>query len=214
MTVLLSAAFVAAALVHLYACLKKHDSLRRITKPVLMPLLLGCYLAAAEAPSALIAAALLCGTAGDAFLLYSDPVRFAAGTGFFAVGHICYVHAMLLRAGDAIPQSAVLPCCAAYALFAALCGLCFRPRLPKKLIAGCIVYMFLLAAMSCASLLLALSGAAGAWFAFAGSLLFLLSDAILTYTTFCSAGGEKRFTVMLTYILAQALLTVGLIGGI
>ena len=62
-------------------------------------------------------------------------------------------------------------------------------------------------------LLYARSGMAFGWLVFAGSLLFLVSDAILTRTAFCSNAGEHRLSVMLTYIAAQGLMTAGFLGG-
>ena len=73
--------------------------------------------------------------------------------------------------------------------------------------------MAVLAGMSCCALWYALSGAPGGWVVYAGSLLFLASDAILTRTTFCTAAGEHRPAVMLTYLAAQALMVAGFLGG-
>lgn len=73
--------------------------------------------------------------------------------------------------------------------------------------------MAILAGMSCCALLYALSGAPGGWVVYAGSLLFLASDALLTHTTFCTTAGEHRFSVMLTYLAAQGLMVAGFLGG-
>lgn len=56
-------------------------------------------------------------------------------------------------------------------------------------------------------------GAPGGWVVYAGSLLFLASDALLTHTTFCTTAGEHRFSVMLTYLAAQGLMVAGFLGG-
>lgn len=213
MDVLFVVLFCLCALLHLIACQRGIEPLRRVTKPLLTPLLVCRYLAGATSASPLIVAALLCGMAGDMLLLSHRPALFAVGTGCFAIGHGCYMTFLLGHLAGPLPSGATWPYCVAYLVLTAFCAARFWPHLPQRAAPFCVLYMALLSGMSCCALLYALSGAAGGWLVFAGSLLFLVSDAILTHTTFCTTAGEHRFFVMLTYIAAQGLMTAGFLGG-
>ena len=210
------ALFCLCATVHLAACLCRRDALRRATKPPLMPLLACWYAVAAGAslwPAVVLA--LLCATAGDTLLLShrGRGALFAAGTACFALGHGCYIFALLSRLSAPLPEPAVPLCAVGYAALTAASAAYFWPHLPRKAAPFCVLYMAILAGMSCCALLYALSGASGGWAVCAGSLLFLTSGALLTHTTFCTTAGEHRFSVMLTYLAAQGLMVAGFLGG-
>lgn len=187
-------AFLAVCAVDLVAVLAGSGVAHLVAKPLLMPLLAG-YAAARRAPRLLIAA-LLCGWVGDVFLLADADLAFLLGMGGFAAGHLCYLRLFGRARGALLP--AVLYA-AALAVFTALIwgGLPAGLRLP---LAG---YSLLLTAMAYRS------GVLGRYAA-AGGALFLLSDALI------ATGIADRpqlpapdFWVMLTYVAAQLLLTLG-----
>lgn len=187
-------AFLAVCAVDLVAVLADSGVAHLVAKPLLMPLLAG-YAAARRAPRLLIAA-LLCGWVGDVFLLADADLAFLLGMGGFAVGHLCYLRLFGRARGALLP--AILYA-AALAVFTALIwgGLPAGLRFP---LAG---YSLLLTAMAYRS------GVLGRYEA-AGGALFLLSDALI------ATGIADRpqlpapgFWVMLTYVAAQLLLTLG-----
>lgn len=206
--------FCLVACAHLYACVRRFERVRHATKPLLMPLLAAWYAAMAGASARLpVVLALLLGTVGDTLLLSARPAFFSTGTACFALGHGCYIFHMLSSLPVWPDARTVLPCVAAYLLLVAVAAFRFWPHLPRRAAPFCVLYMAILAGMSCCALLYARSGMAFGWLVFAGSLLFLVSDAILTRTAFCSNAGEHRLSVMLTYIAAQGLMTSGFLGG-
>ena len=168
--------------------------------------------------SPLVFFAILCGFAGDVFLLGKEKSwPFAAGLVSFAIGHVLYA-AYMWKQFLPIPN---LPLFLIYAALI-LCGTAaiFRllyPRMPKVLFGPCLVYMLDIGFMSLSALMysIRISSPVG-WLAFIGSLLFILSDTALSISTFRMRIPGRYLIVMSTYILAQVLLVVSfaLTGGV
>jgi uncharacterized membrane protein YhhN len=207
--------FVVACLVNLAGNIWNPE-LAGIVKPALMPLLAAAVLTAAVENGAnrnqlsLLIAAELFGFAGDTFLLRDEFVFFAAGIGAFLVGHLFYIslfgrHSLkginpmgwilsLLVMGGLVfllvrflkIEGALLAPMAVYGmtlmmlLFSTLCGLLrFRQKLTWTLL-------------------------------FVGALLFTFSDCLIAAGTFNVVQFELlSFVIMVTYLLAQALLAIG-----
>lgn len=220
MKILLLILFIADVLVHLYACLPPmRQTLRRVTKLLLMPLLAGCYAYWTGSFSVLIVVALLFGFIGDAFLMFPKKENFFLfGLCAFAAGHVCYVITLLSRINGRPQMWIVALAVAAYAVTIVLMLRYLLPSLPDQLVIPCCAYMVLICFMSLSALVYALSNAGVAPIvAFAGSLLFLLSDAILSTVTFKRDLAFGTFAVQSTYIAAQSMLAFGLaayIGGL
>ena len=207
--------FLLAALVHLWASAVQRVPLRRATKPLLMPLLLGFYLLSAPAPRPLAAAALLCGFVGDVALVMPGAEEkrerphplLLVGLGAFLLGHLCYI-ALFLRGLAAPPPvwESLLAAALAAGLFV-LIFLNLRPHMGALMGVGT-AYLAVLLVMA---LFAGLSGlAAGSPLRPLGGACFVLSDYILARSILL---GERRYThfaVMLTYLAAQAMLTLSL----
>ena len=198
---------------HVYACMppEKHP-LRRVSKCLLMPLLICWYFFTAAEPSVIVTLALFCGFLGDVFLIVPEKSwSFVSGLICFAVGHVCYIAVFLFQI-DALPQTWIIP--AAAALYAAgIAGMLYTlwPRLPKNMFLPCLIYMLVISLMSMCTLLFALNlRTPAAWAAVAGSLLFLVSDGVLSIVTFKKRIPYRYVIVMSTYILAQTFLIVSL----
>ncbi len=204
----------AVSALHLYSCAPPEKRrIRVISKCFLMPLLALCYLGA-ERFSPLVLAAVLCGFLGDVLLLFPNSKKmFVGGLLAFAAGHICYaVHMRLVPKLFAISLWVYIVAALIYlALVFGIMSI-LKPVLPKKLFVPCLGYMLIIGFMSYSALMLALGlYTAPAWIVFTGSLLFIGSDTLLSFNVF----NVKRFRfsnffVMLPYILAQALIVVGL----
>lgn len=91
----------ALTLVHLGTCVwDSSGKWRALTKILLMPMVLLCYLALAGEPRILVIGAILLGWGGDVLLLYSAQKGFfLAGISSFLAGHLCYAWALGLRGG-------------------------------------------------------------------------------------------------------------------
>ncbi|MFC9622271.1 lysoplasmalogenase [Streptomyces sp. NPDC056930] len=187
-------AFLVASAVDLFGVLADVGAAHLVAKPLLMPLLAG-YAAARRGPGLLIAA-LLFGWGGDTLLLPDADAAFLIGMGSFAAGHVCYLW-LFGRARSSLPVGFVYA--AVLATFVALLwsGLPADMRIPMT------GYSLLLTAMAYRA------GTLGRYAA-AGGALFLLSDALIaTGIADWPQLPAPDFWVMLTYIAAQFLLTVG-----
>ncbi|MFD9603456.1 lysoplasmalogenase [Streptomyces sp. NBC_01224] len=187
-------AFLVASAVDLFGVLADVGAAHLVAKPLLMPLLAG-YAAARRGPGLLIAA-LLFGWGGDTLLLSDADAAFLIGMGSFAAGHVCYLW-LFGRARSSLPVGFVYA--AVLTTFVALLwsGLPADMRIPMT------GYSLLLTAMAYRA------GTLGRYAA-AGGALFLLSDALIaTGIADWPQLPAPDFWVMLTYIAAQFLLTVG-----
>ncbi|MFG2623358.1 lysoplasmalogenase [Streptomyces sp. NPDC048473] len=187
-------AFLVASAVDLFGVLADVPVAHLVAKPLLMPLLAG-YAAARRGPRLLIAA-LLFGWGGDTLLLPDADAAFLIGMGSFAAGHVCYLW-LFGRARSSLPVGVVYA--AVLATFVALLwsGLPADMRIPMT------GYSLLLTAMAYRA------GTLGRYAAVGGAL-FLLSDALIaTGIADWPQLPAPDFWVMLTYIAAQFLLTVG-----
>ncbi|MEU5824593.1 lysoplasmalogenase [Streptomyces sp. NPDC047803] len=187
-------AFLVACAVDLVGVLTGPEWLHLGAKPLLMPLLAG-YALARRVPRLLVAA-LLCGWAGDVFLLADSDLAFLVGMAGFAAGHVCY----LVLFGRA--RGALLPGIA-YAVVLVVFVALIWDGLPGGLRIPMAGYSLLLTAMAYRS------GVLGRYAA-TGGALFLLSDALIaTGIADWPQLPAPGFWVMLTYVAAQLLLTLG-----
>ncbi|MBO0915418.1 lysoplasmalogenase [Streptomyces laculatispora] len=190
-------AFLIACAVDLAGVLTDSGIAHLVAKPLLMPLLAG-YAAARRGPRLLIAALLL-GWVGDVFLLADADLAFLLGMGGFAAGHVCY----LCLFGRA--RSALLPAVLYAAVLVAFLAL-IQDGLPADLRIPLAGYSLLLTAMAYRA------GALGRYAAVGGAL-FLLSDGLIaTGIADWPQLPAPDFWVMLTYVAAQLLLTLGVLA--
>lgn len=201
--------FIIAGILHLACCLKDWELLRQLTKPILIPLLIGYYLTNAITPQPIIAGALLFGFAGDVLLLSSKRSWFIAGLLAFLGGHFLYITTLVVDL-NRLDYHILLPAFFLYGLIGVLAFVYLRESLGALKI-PVITYLIVLEAMS----LIALHRL---WFnpnqatalVFIGTLLFCLSDFLLSQRFFVKAGRHPHFNVMLTYLTAQCLIVYGL----
>ena len=213
--ILVGACFVADAAVQLVACYRRLLWPRRVTKVLLMPLLAVIYLLLAPKPHAFVVVALMLGCLGDLFLLFRSNMTMLLGMCAFALGHVFYIGAMLTaKPGLHLSALLCLLIAAGWMLFVVKKLL---PSAPKSLRKPGFFYALLLSGTCLFALYLLLS-TQSMWYllAFAGGCLFMISDTILTGQKYRKETKHGNFYVMLTYILAQALLMTGfaLNGGI
>ncbi|MEU2025378.1 lysoplasmalogenase [Streptomyces sp. NPDC016469] len=192
-------AFLVACAVDLAGVLTGPEWLHLGAKPLLMPLLAGY--ASARRGQRMLIAALLCGWAGDVFLLADSDPAFLVGMAGFAAGHVCY----LVLFGRA--RGALLPALV-YAVVLVVFVVLIWDGLPGVLRIPMAGYSLLLTAMAYRS------GVLGRYAA-TGGALFLLSDALIaTGIADWPQLPAPGFWVMLTYVAAQLLLTLGALGPV
>ena len=168
------------------------DRQRRLTKPLLMPVLM----VGRDRPTQ---RALAFGGAGDLALLGSTEGAFTAGLMSFLAGHVAWIIAVRQRPGGGLLRgrpALAAPYVAAFgALNAYLWNRTGKNRIPVLVYSGALLAMSLVALDS------------GSPKTAAGGALFLTSDALLALEKF---GGlhlpAHEGLVMATYTTAQALL--------
>ena len=168
---------------------------RRVTKPLLMPVL-------SVGRDAATRRALALGGVGDVALLGSGQAAFTAGLGAFLLGHAAWVRALRARPGGGVLRRhplLVLP----YAVVLAGFDAHLWPRTGKDRV-PVLVYSAALTATALAALDTGDARAA------AGGALFLASDGLLALERFADLHlPAHEGLVMASYAGAQALLAAG-----
>jgi len=138
-----------------------------------------------------------------------EPKFLRLGLGAFLLGHVFYIIAFLTLAGG-IQVGALLgsilvaiPLCV---VLLRLISATTEMRVPVA------VYAVVIFAMSIAALQLLLSHPFGATATiFIGSLVFMFSDTMMAYLLFHNRPKQFNFITMVPYIIAQALIILGLV---
>ena len=208
--ILTAALFLGVSVLHLIACYRRYPKIRNATKVLLMPLLCVLYCVVAPDVRMLVVAALVFGWIGDVLLLFkSVKISMLLGICAFALGHIFYIGSML-SAHPSLHVLMLIP----LALCAIWMTFVYRkllPYAPKSLKKPGLLYALLLSGTCLSALyLLLVTGKPAYLMAFVGGLFFMLSDTLLTGQQYRKELKHGNFYVMLTYILAQTLLVLGL----
>ena len=218
-TQLFLAAFTLISLIHVTAIFLRKEKLRRISKCLIIPPLLGAYIAGAGNWLFPPIPALLLGWLGDVLLIRIDKKSFfMTGLASFLLGHLFYLISFALILGFPGFGSAAgninIPAILIFAVPTAVLGMVvFRLIKPtKEMYAPVIVYMIALVAMNFAGFQVFLlnPGAAGLLI-LSGCFNFMVSDTILAYYTFRKLKLSGAVLIMVYYILAQAEIIIGLL---
>ena len=218
MKIALVVLFLSNALVHLYACCFGMNTLRRLTKPLIMLLMIANYCLLASTVNVFVLLGMAFALIGDIFLMHADSgAYFMVGACAFAAGHACYITGLIT--GTAVSTLAFCSVWGTTALIAALfiailavVYIKLFPRLPGNKKVFLPIYMLLICVFGAiAGTAMVHLGGGGFIPMFVGALLFLISDSILSFRTFGDTGSRTSFYVMLTYISAQALIALGFI---
>ena len=189
-----------------------------ITKPFLMLSLLLYYISASPDPKPILIAALVCCWIGDILLMKTGDVWFLAGGSAFIAAHILL---MIMFFRSDIPSGS------SFFILAVIEGiyLCISAAVVRRIgsapggIIRALMVMYLL--INSATNIFALSDlmsfpADGTALAYAGAVLFFLSDCSLFLVMYCEDPPlvyRKNFTVMITYIFALLLIVAGDLAG-
>jgi len=205
--------YIIVSAINVVAELVSSEELNKFTKPLLMPILIFYVYRSSIGNTTLkvllLSAALLFSWFGDVVLMYqSNELYFIAGIGLFLVAQIIYV--IVLRKSTYQPPKIIL---ISTLPFLAYGGLLFYFLLPAGeftvpiLIYGLVILAMIISAFSRKGL----TSTYSFQLAFAGSLLFVLSDSILAINAFKTAIPYADVFIMSTYCAAQFLLTEGLL---
>lgn len=206
--------FFIVALCDLVALLFHCESVHLISKPFLMPLLIGYYLSHKQRNHPLhhwILAGLFFGWLGDVALLGSGSLFFMLGLGAFLIGHICYIvgfrmttkpqYASILKKRPYV----ILP----VLLYVVIIFMYLQPHL-GSLFVPVFVYMLVISTM----LIVAIDRLGKVQMRsylsiLIGAIAFVISDSLLAINKFVGAFPLAGFAVMLTYLAAQYYIASG-----
>ncbi len=206
-------AFAIVSIVNLVS--DKTDNLEGIyvTKPLLMPLLALYYVMSATDHNWLIVFALICGFFGDIFLLWPEnKLFFSAGLVSFLSGHILYTVVFLETTSflaDVPDWFYVLTI--PFLIYAVVFLKVLYPFIKSYLI-PVFVYILGMITMSFTSLTRLWNvHNIEFWLPFIGSLLFIISDSILSFQSFKlkKRTPDGEVWIMSTYILAELCIVLG-----
>jgi uncharacterized membrane protein YhhN len=204
--------FCIAVVMHMIFTKIEYNKGRCYTKPLLMPLLAIYYISSVAEVNKFIVMALVFGSIGDVFLMWPErKENFMLGLGAFLIGHLCYVLLFLQN----VSCAKYVPVWFYLIIPIYVAGACI---VVKKLIKylgdmkiPTYIYMLVILFMSVASLarIFVMEMSISFFLPFIGSLLFLCSDSMLGFYTFKGKFKNGNIYIMLTYILAQALIVGG-----
>lgn len=212
--------FVVLSGIHLYDSWRDDARKRARTKPFLLLLLLLFYLAAAEKRSLPLALALLFSWLGDVLLIPRGHRWFALGGISFMFSHLLFIQVYVNYIHwEGLPWGLVIPVMALYFLVALRVILAVRDNTPRFMAFPMYFYLLANSVMNTFAFLQLLSQRSpGALTAYLGALFFYVSDCTLFLVRYHKRKNlifHRHFTVMLTYLLGEALITVGVLwmGG-
>lgn len=202
---LLSAAALLSAVIHLWAVYRGPRLLSYFAKPTTTTLIL--FLALSATPSVspfyqmAIVVGLLFSLAGDIFLMLPAD-RFIAGLVAFLLAHIVYSIAF----GTQVHWPPWSPWGLGVVLYAALIYRLLQPKL-GKLWPAALLYLVAITGMAWLSMaMFSQQGTTGALLAAAGAILFVISDSVLALNRFRGRFASADLIVLSTYYLAQWLI--------
>ncbi|MCL2442540.1 MAG: lysoplasmalogenase [Treponema sp.] len=196
------------SVVYLITLAFKPGIFQYILKGCLMPLILAVYISGVGTDNIFLPVllALIFAWIGDVLLIrISNILWFKLGLGSFLIGHICYIIAMYKFA---VPFN--IPVLIVSIIIAMCFGIiAYKVVKPgKQMKIPVIAYETIIMVMAIFALQLFLEQRSlFGILVFAGSICFVVSDTLLALKTFRKA--RVYFVVMLTYIAAQLLITLG-----
>jgi uncharacterized membrane protein YhhN len=203
------ALFIFDALFHIAAVFARWEWARRISKTLLVPLLLGYYVIEAEHFLFTVFLAGIFGWIGDIFLIRTSNIKiFILGLLAFLLGHLCYIRSLLYFTGTVEPAALI----AAVIVSIPLGFIVFRLIRPEKAVVFPLVFygaVLMGMVISTFCLMLFRRDLPGA-VVFTGGVCFLISDILLGYGCFREGAHINNAAVMIPYIAAQACLILGL----
>lgn len=210
------ALFIAVSAVHLLDSWRDNAERRKYTKPFLLILLTLFYCFAAKEISWVLVAALLTSWLGDVLLIPKGTKWFVMGGVSFLISHVLFILVYLPKVdAGSILWWALIPAAAVYAAISVTVTVKLKGGIPKPMLAPMILYLLANSTMNVMALaqLMTLKSA-GAAIAYAGAICFFASDCTLYLVRYHKNKDlifKKHFTVMLTYLLGEALITAGML---
>jgi uncharacterized membrane protein YhhN len=208
--------YLALSVLYLLILLAGYENLDVFLKPVLIPLLaFGTYFYRSFPSKKELLAALLFSWIGDVILLFADiaEIYFILGLVSFLTAHILYCVLfnkqvkMRSHAGrTTFAIGSFLVCCYLTGMLLVLLPSLGDLKIPVIIYASVISIMLLFAFNG-----FLIWGKPGNKYIFTGAIFFVISDSILAINKFYTPIEKSSFFIMLTYLVAQYLIVVGIL---
>lgn len=199
-------------ILELVFCFLEKEKARKIVKPFCLIMLI-ILVATLKLNHAYVYGALVFGLIGDVFLIFKKQHKMLLLLGAFAflVGHLFYIFTFANLLSYDIPQFAIV----------VIVGIgFFTPLIPYKLCykytksftIPSAIYGYILVIECILSILLAVdSKSPFAILIGIGNVLFLVSDVLIFVSMFIKDFKRRDFYIMITYLIAQTLMSIGLV---
>ena len=209
MSTIILGVYALTGVVHEISAIRFWEVTRKVTKAALMPVLLIYYVVSAANLLTVAIIAIVFSWLGDIFLIRKDePKFFRLGLVAFLLSHVFYVVTLVL-----LTRSLHIPALIV-SIGVALVAEFLLPKIinpPKAMRGAVIVYGIVILCMSVYALQYMLSVLSpGSVLVFAGSVVFIFSDTLMTYLSFGNKPKYFNAITMLPYIVAQGLIILGL----
>lgn len=200
--------------IHLIDSYKDDAKKRARTKGFLLPLILLYYISSVDTCSWILAAALITSWLGDILLIPKGTKWFVSGGISFLAAHILFIFTYTPRIDfGRVVWYIAIPAAVIYFTVAGIIIKNILPSTPKMMIGPMFAYLIANSTMNVFALMQLLSfPCAGSAIAYAGAVLFFISDCTLFLVRYHKNKDivfKRHFTVMLTYILGELLITQG-----
>ncbi|MBZ5857942.1 lysoplasmalogenase [Flavihumibacter profundi] len=202
------------AVLHGLAILAGWETIRFITKPLLMIILLVWFLFTANKGAKVrhwISTAIFFSWLGDIFLMNEGDQYFMAGLGSFLLAHLCYIFFFtFIRTGQSKMPAWNIYILVALSLYVGIFYFFLAPHLNNTLKPPVFIYAFVIAAMFASAYhAFSIRKSGSGLLCITGAALFILSDSLLAINAFIIPFTGASLAVMTTYILAQLTIVKG-----
>lgn len=208
----LLAGFTAA---HLYYSWKDEKKGRAVTKPFLLIMILLYYIVSAETVLLWLVFALVTSWLGDVLLIPQGTKWFISGGFSFFVSHFLFMAVYFTRIDfKAVPWIPTILLAAVYFAIAAKIIKMLHDTTPKEMRIAMYGYLIANSSMNAFAFMQMMTNmSAGSVVAYIGAVLFFISDCSLFLVRYYDKPVvfKKHFTVMLTYVLGEFLITQGVL---
>ena len=194
------------------------DNMRRraITKPFLIPLILLYYVVSSEHPIWYLVLALIFSWLGDVLLMFRGNTWFTIGGISFGISHIFFVLTYTWSIDwSSVNLAVIIPVAAVYIAITTLVIIAVVKQTPKKMVPAMYLYLIANSVMNIFAIMqLESMPCTGSIIAVIGAILFFISDCCLFLVRYSKHPEwifKKHFTVMLTYVVGEFLITQGML---